>query len=753
MAERVIDLENVAKRWAHLPLMLRWTLRQLAWCGAGFLLSRTRLFDGLPSFALALSAAAPGGCLFAACAGAAGGSLLFAPDLLTGLTGTAAILACGTICFALRAITGTPKAPLTAFFVAFVCCCTAGFTTLLASGFYRSGVLLYLCDAILAGGAAYFLLRAYTLVPQFRKPFVPSAEEALVIAAAVSILLASAASWTIYVFVPARALAALAILLGAYLFGQTGGGAAGILCGAAMEVVCRSPALACCFSLGGLLGGLCSRHARAWTAVCMAVIAGFYPLLLQTNDAVAVFAETCLACAVFCAVPKRYLQRMRRRAGMFTLEKPVAAAMQKQLRATSRAVSRVTPYLAAQQLRLGSVPGTKRMIRRACALACSDCAKREQCWQAEEAATMQALTEAFMQLHRKQFLSPDSLPAPLGMQCVRRNILVASCVQAYEESSHGTAMPDSFSLACDLLENAAEQCGEMRQTLPQDSAAAEQAFRACGVSVHGVTVTLQRGRKCLTATSDPFSETLSKTALTDALSKVCGCTFSLPTVTAEGDVFRWQFVQTVRFRLRTGTAQSAADGKVCGDCFLTFAREGRQTLILCDGMGTGREAAADAEAAAEIFAALLQADVQADCAFRTLNSALLQREDVESVSTLDIVVVDLYTGEATFSKAGAAASYVLHKGKVDRVEAPCMPAGILPDAALAHTTRTLRRGDVVVLVSDGTCAMRDDHILQALKAFRGGSAQKLAEEILARSHKAYGKKRADDSTVLAVVVE
>lgn len=746
-------MENAEKQRLRLPSVVRRTLQQLAWMGAGFLLARTRLFDGLPSFSLALAAAAPHGFLPACCIGAAAGSMVFAPDLLTGLTGMAAILACGTISFALHTITGTQKAPLTAFFIAFLCCCTAGFTTLLACGFYRSGVLLYLCDGTLAGGAAYFLTRARALLPLLQRNAVPGGEEALVLAASVSVLLASAASWTIYVFVPARAAAAWTILLSAYLFAYTGGGTAGILCGTAMEIVCGTPGLACCFALGGLLSGLCSRRGRMLSALCMATVSGFYPLLAQTNAAVAVFAETCLACAVFCAVPERILRRLRHRIGTIPIASPTAAALRRRLYAASNAVSQIPPYLSAQQLRQGRAPGTQRMTKHVYALVCTDCARRVPCWETDEATTLDALSEAFLLLHRKQYLSPDSLPEPLCTQCVRRNTLVAACVHAYEQTTQHIPAASSFALACDLLEDAADRCGDEQQILPQESDAARQVFHTHGVAVHSVSCFAQHGRKRLTAESDPFPETLNKTALTDALSRACGCTFSLPTVSASGDTFRWQFVQTIRLRLRTGTAQAAADGKVCGDYFLTFAREGVQTLILCDGMGTGRAAQADAQAAAEIFASLLQAGVREDCAFRTLNSALLQREDVESVSTIDAVRVDLYTGETTFSKAGAAASYILHKGKPERVDAPCMPAGILADAALAHAVRTLQKGDVIVLVSDGACALHDEHILAALSDFGGGSAQKLAEDILSRSRKAYGKTRADDSTVLAVVVE
>ena len=128
------------------------------------------------------------------------------------------------------------------------------------------------------------------------------------------------------------------------------------------------------------------------------------------------------------------------------------------------------------------------------------------------------------------------------------------------------------------------------------------------------------------------------------------------------------------------------------------------------------------------------------------NSALLKREDVESVSTLDVMCVDLYSGETVFLKAGAAPSYILSDGKVSRVEMPSMPIGILDGVSFAKKETVLSKGDAVIMVSDGACAMKDGHIMKALSEFSGGSAQELAEKVL----KSSGKKT-DDSTVLAVV--
>lgn len=755
-------METIRKRAENVPYGVRFAAVQLVGIAVGLLLSRTRLFGGLPSFAVALAAAAPQSCLLTSCVGACAGSVLFAPDLLTGLTGAAAVLSCGMICFALRAITGVRVTPPTAFAVAFLCCAAAGGTTLLAGGVYLSGVLLVLCDGIVAGGAAFFFLRARALWSIVRRPSALDGAQALSLVAAVCVLLLSFASWKLYVFVPARFFAALIVLLSARLFAQAGGGAAGVLCGAAMEIACGLPGLACCYGLGGLLGGLFSRRGKWATALCMALLAGLYPMLTQTNDAVAVFAEIALASAVFCAVPESAMQSLERTVAAAVLPDPGSVpAIRRKLRTAARAVSAITPYMTEQQFRRGHVPGTTRMTQRVRELACADCAHRDRCWNAQEKETADALAESFLLLHRRQYLSPDDLPAPLGSTCSRRNMLSASCVQAYEETAqtpyaaHGLPEwieADPFSAAAALLTDAAEQYAADRQPLPRESGAAAQILRAQGVPVRAVDCFSQSGRIVLTATSDAFPDSINRAALAKRLGKACGCRFALPAVCAAGEAFRWKFTQTARYRLRTGTAQHAADGRVCGDFFLTFPHEGRQILLLCDGMGTGAEAAADAEAAAEIFASLIEADLSFDCALRMLNEAMLLREDTESVSALDAVSVDLYTGDAVFYKAGAAASYVLHKGNIDRVETPCMPVGILPDTTFRQSRRALRAGDALVLVSDGACGLCDDHITDSLTAFRGGSARKLAEEILARSRKA-NQNRADDTTVLAVVVE
>lgn len=55
---------------------------------------------------------------------------------------------------------------------------------------------------------------------------------------------------------------------------------------------------------------------------------------------------------------------------------------------------------------------------------------------------------------------------------------------------------------------------------------------------------------------------------------------------------------------------------------------------------------------------------------------MVKSED-ESLSTVDVTSVDLYTGKTTFKKAGAPVTFVKKNGRVTVREMPSLPAGIL----------------------------------------------------------------------------
>jgi stage II sporulation protein E len=99
-------------------------------------------------------------------------------------------------------------------------------------------------------------------------------------------------------------------------------------------------------------------------------------------------------------------------------------------------------------------------------------------------------------------------------------------------------------------------------------------------------------------------------------------------------------------------------------------------------MGHGSGAAIDSAMATSLISRLITAGVSFDAALKMVNSAMLVKSGEESLATVDIVAVDLYTGKTEFYKAGAAPTYVHKSGRSGSVESTSLPAGILSSIRL-----------------------------------------------------------------------
>ena len=73
----------------------------------------------------------------------------------------------------------------------------------------------------------------------------------------------------------------------------------------------------------------------------------------------------------------------------------------------------------------------------------------------------------------------------------------------------------------------------------------------------------------------------------------------------------------------------------------------------------------------------------------------------EMYATLDALLIDLADGRARFIKYGAPPAYILRGGKVHTVYAEALPIGILEEASPSVQEVQLKRGDAVVMMTDG----------------------------------------------------
>ena len=124
-------------------------------------------------------------------------------------------------------------------------------------------------------------------------------------------------------------------------------------------------------------------------------------------------------------------------------------------------------------------------------------------------------------------------------------------------------------------------------------------------------------------------------------------------------------------------------------------------MILSDGMGSGEEAASQSRETVALMENLLRCGFECELCTDSINSSLILKGEKESFSTLDLCVVDLSLSSLSFMKLGATASYIKSDGKVFKVKARSLPAGILTNTEPEKHMLSFESDTIVLIMSDG----------------------------------------------------
>ena len=191
-------------------------------------------------------------------------------------------------------------------------------------------------------------------------------------------------------------------------------------------------------------------------------------------------------------------------------------------------------------------------------------------------------------------------------------------------------------------------------------------------------------------------------------------------------------------------ACSASKNRANGDRCLWFAGIAcRYYVLICDGMGTGEEAARDAQQVGSMLRRLLSAGYPAAYALRSINSLCALQGRAGAV-TLDLAELRLDTGRVTLYKWGAAPSYVFSRGEPIKIGTATPPPGLsVIDGRETVERLSLRRGETLVLLSDG--AGGEDSLRRVWMDDEATTGE-LAAKILQSSQTVGG----DDATVAVI---
>ena len=209
-----------------------------------------------------------------------------------------------------------------------------------------------------------------------------------------------------------------------------------------------------------------------------------------------------------------------------------------------------------------------------------------------------------------------------------------------------------------------------------------------------------------------------------------------------------------------GVARLVKDGSpVSGDNFSFMEKEdGELVLSLSDGMGFGAMASKESELVVDLLERFIEAGFTKDTAIKMLNSAMVIHGENEKYSTVDISSVNLYTGETSFYKIGASATFIRHKnGSVECLLSTSLPVGVSFEIEIEQAKKQLADGDFLVMVTDGVIEYLNtdcpeetmEEIISEIKTNHPGL---LAKKILDQVMLYTGGKVEDDMTVLAAAI-
>lgn len=730
---------------------------------SGFILSGAQLFEMKIPLSIGLAAACKGREMIFACAGAVLGSF-FRLDTASLVSSVAPLAGMAGVSLALEKLRITRRNKLILALSAGILYFAASTAVMFSGEATLSGLLLNLCAALLCGSSVIFYSGTAECIRKKHSLYMLDNYSLICLVMSLCTLLLGSSEISILGFRPARFFGSFIIICAAYLFGPSGGSIAGISIGACIAVSGTGIALSLCCGISGLVSGIFSKYGQFAAALVFSLATGAAALIDSSAESLAVFAETALACVIFSLIPKKYLSGIRTSI-LNPKSRRVAAEFsgaKERIMQASRAIGSVSECVSSVSKGIEALAPAKDILvcMRVRERICSGCQlKNTFCPEnGEFAEIMQKLADGIT-------VTPEDFSVNFNSKCPSVPRLAESFNKIYSSQNAVTALQAnaarSRELACSQFDWISQLLCEFSETLEAEAQTlygkertAQRVLSEYDFKVISTNCTQPlSGALRLICTVEDIPSGTSLSHLTANLSAELGAELSPPKIREVKAGRELRFIQKERFGVSIASSgASCGNRKLCGDYCEHFRTESKAYIILSDGMGTGGRAAIDSAMTVELFSRLIRAGLSLDTALSITNSALSVKSDDESISTLDVAEIDLFSGDAVILKAGAAQSFYTCSGRVKAVEVPSTPLGILSKVAFSRYSLRLRGGDRLIMVSDGILGCGTGWIQDEIRAADSASPSEISELILEEAQRKCGDKY-DDMTVITAIIE
>ena len=219
---------------------------------------------------------------------------------------------------------------------------------------------------------------------------------------------------------------------------------------------------------------------------------------------------------------------------------------------------------------------------------------------------------------------------------------------------------------------------------------------------------------------------------------------------SEGSLKDGKNQSSQRFSVEIGMASKRKRGEtVCGDSVKSFKTSADMLyIVLSDGIGCGEEAHEYSSYVVSLLEnGLKLLDDPSDVI--ELTHLSLQSLNWWAAATIDLLSIDLNTGELMLYKLGASPSYIFTADEMKRFEGNSYSAGSCFDARVVLPSKfSLTSDAVIVLASDGVSLDENEAYLRTT-VNESYPMKKLAKQLLLCAH----EHDSDDQTVISVYIK
>lgn len=219
----------------------------------------------------------------------------------------------------------------------------------------------------------------------------------------------------------------------------------------------------------------------------------------------------------------------------------------------------------------------------------------------------------------------------------------------------------------------------------------------------------------------------------------------------------FHYIEKPKFKLVYGVSQvQKAGSEKSGDNFLVMdIKEGKKAVIISDGMGSGESAHRMSSKILDAMEALLESGMAIKNIVTICNSMLISSQKGMDFGTLDICVIDTYSGKLEVTKAGGASTFVIKEEQVVNYEATSLPVGVVNGSEIDTFTNEIQDTTFVVMVTDGVMDLIKDEdenevIASIIKEQRTENPTELSDIILQSILKRNRGVATDDMMVVVI---